>query len=210
MKKVYIVGAGGFGRELLQWAGQHPDCGHEWEIAGFIDDNPDALNGFAHAEKIVSSVRDFLPKEGELLLMAIGAPKGKKAVAEALLARGAEFLTFVHPTAIIGKNVALGRGTVICPRCVLTTDQSIGDFAMYNLFCASGHDVKIGDYVTLSSFCDITGHVTLEEGVFCGSRVSVIPGKRVGAWATVGAGSVVVSNVAPGATVFGNPAKRIA
>ncbi len=43
MKKLLIVGAGGFGRELYVWASQHPDCGRAWTLAGFLDDNADAL-----------------------------------------------------------------------------------------------------------------------------------------------------------------------
>ena len=46
MKKLLIVGAGGFGRELYVWASQHPDCGQAWELEGFLDDNSQALQSF--------------------------------------------------------------------------------------------------------------------------------------------------------------------
>ncbi|NBX34537.1 hypothetical protein EBR16_04155 [bacterium] len=47
MKKLLIVGAGGFGREMHAWALQHPDHGRDWIFAGFLDDNPAALADFA-------------------------------------------------------------------------------------------------------------------------------------------------------------------
>ena len=43
--------------------------------------------------------------------------------------------------------------------------------------------------------------------VFIGSGARVIPGKRVGDGANVGAGSVVIRSVDPGDRVFGNPAR---
>ena len=43
MNKLIIVGAGGFGREVLQWALQSNDYGKKWEIAGFLDDNLNKL-----------------------------------------------------------------------------------------------------------------------------------------------------------------------
>jgi len=209
MKKIVIVGAGGFGREMLGWVQQHPSCGKEWEVVGFLDDRADALDGFDYSLRVIHGIGEYRPSPDDLLLMALGNPATKKKIAESLLASGAKFMTFVHPSAIVGNHVELGEGAVICPRCVLTSDIIVGDFAMYNVASTSGHDVRVGDYCTLSGQCELTGGVVLEEGVFLGCHALVIPGKRIGAWATVGAGAVVISNVKPGTTVFGNPAKRI-
>ena len=40
MKNLVIVGAGGFGREVLAWARQAVE---PWTVRGFLDDNPGAL-----------------------------------------------------------------------------------------------------------------------------------------------------------------------
>jgi acetyltransferase-like isoleucine patch superfamily enzyme len=47
------------------------------------------------------------------------------------------------------------------------------------------------------------------ENVFFGTHASVIPNKIIEQGAIVGAGSVVIRNVKQGASVFGNPAKKI-
>ena len=45
MDKIYIVGAGGFGRELLQWIKDINSVKPTWEIGGFLDNRLDALEG---------------------------------------------------------------------------------------------------------------------------------------------------------------------
>lgn len=208
MKHLIIAGAGGFGREVFAWASAHPDCGREWEIAGFLDDHPAALDGFDYPVGILGTVADYLPREGEVFLCAIGAPAVKRTVCEALLQRAAEFISLVHPTAVLGRNVTIGRGVIVCPYAIITCDVSIGDFVAINCHSSVGHDVRIGDWATLSGHCDVTGQTELGEMAFLGSGARVLPLKKVGARALVGAGSVVIGHVPAEAKVFGNPARR--
>jgi sugar O-acyltransferase (sialic acid O-acetyltransferase NeuD family) len=208
MKKLIIVGAGGFGREVYAWATAHPDCGTQWEVHGFLDDNDAALDGFNYPVGIVGQVGDYSPQSDELFICAIGAPSIKRVVCEKLIGRSAEFMGLVHPSATIGPNVNIGRGVVICPQVVLTADITIGNFAAINCHSSAGHDVMIGDWATLSGHCDVTGYVEVGEGAFLGSGARILPGKSVGAGALVGAGSVVIRSVAAGQKVFGNPARK--
>ena len=61
MDQVYIVGAGGFGREVAHWLTQSPDCGTKWRLAGFLDDNAEALKGFSTDLKVVGSIQGYRP-----------------------------------------------------------------------------------------------------------------------------------------------------
>lgn len=206
MKQLIIVGAGGFGRELHAWAKQHPDCDRAWTLAGFLDDNPQALaafGDFAHIQPIVG----HRPAPDNVYLCGLGLPPQKEELIAPLLAAGAEFLTFVHPRAIIGDRVKLGKGVVICPYAVLSVDISIGDYTLIGLHCTIGHDAAIGDWSTLSAHCDITGHVQIEDRVFMGTHACIIPSKIIGSRVLVGAGAVVITHVPPGVTVVGNPAR---
>lgn len=209
MKAVYLVGAGGFGREMLNWLRQHPDCDTLWQPAGFLDDNLHGLDGFPIDLPIVGSIRDFHPGPDDLLVCAIGQPSIKKKVCSELLARGGKFMTFIHPSATVGARVQMGEGSVICPGVVLTADQKLGAFTLFNCLSSAGHDVCLGDWCTISGHCDLTGFCQLGEGVFLGSGARVLPGVTVGDWARLGAGCVVVRPVAAGLTVFGNPARPL-
>lgn len=210
MKRILIAGAGGFGREVYYWMLQHPDCGREWEIGGFIDDNPLALDGFNFPAQIVGTINDYNPRPDELLVCGIGRAKHKRPICEALKAKGARFMTFVHPSAIIGGDVEMGEGVFICPGVIVSCCIKIGAFVMLNLGTTVGHDAKIGAYSSLSAHCDITGFCVVGESVFMGSRATLIPSSKVGDGAVIGAGAVVIRPVKAGATVVGNPARELA
>lgn len=207
MKKLIIVGAGGFGREVYNWALADADCGREWEIAGFLDDNLAALDKFDYPAKIIGTIAGHQPSADEVFICAIGSPTIKRKVCELLLERSAAFVTLIHPDAVVGLNVTIGQGVVVCPNAVITCDISIGDFVVVNCHSSIGHDVKVGDWTTLSGHCDVTGQAELGEMVFLGSGARILPLKKVGARATVGAGSVVISHVSADTKVFGNPAR---
>lgn len=207
MKKLLIVGAGGFGRELLWYAKHSAEHGRTWEIAGFLDDRPDALARFSHESSVRGPLKDHAPGEDELLLLALGDPKSKLAVAQSLRARGAKFLTLVHPSALVGPSVKLGEGCILCPHVCIPTDAVLEDFVTVNSQSTVGHDAFLGEGVTLSGHCDVTGGARVERGAFLGSGARILPSAVVGEFARVGAGSVVVRRAAARSTVFGVPAK---
>lgn len=209
MKRLLIVGAGGFGREVLCWA-QHVEATQsDWRIGGFLDANPAALDGFDVPLGILGDPEDFGPAATDLFVCAIGDPAAKRRVVKGLLARGAQFFSLIHPSVIIGANCRVGIGCVLCPRVVLTTNVSLGRFVVLNLSATVGHDARIGDWSTLSDHVDITGKVSLGDAVFAGSHACVLPGLTVGDAAVIGAGSVVTRNARAASTMFGIPAKLI-
>lgn len=208
MKKLYIVGAGGFGRELHSWIQQHPDWNRAWQFSGFLDDRADAL-------KLCGSFAPVFPLVGHRVeqeafyLCGIGAPPIKEKAIAPLLKAGAVFLNFIHPTCVVGQRVKLGQGVILCPKVILTCDIQIGDFCIFNLGSTVGHDAIVGSWTTASSHADITGLVEVGEKVFLGSRASIIPRMKIGRGSTVAAGSTVFSDVPEGKTVAGNPARVI-
>lgn len=207
MKDLYIVGAGGFGRELYNWMGGLEAVGKEWQVRGFLDDDAGALDGYDYPKHVIGSITEHEPREEDVYVCGIGSQQHKRKVCEALKSRGAHFISVIHPTVIMGRNVQLGEGVVLCPRVTLTCDIEVGAMAMINCHTSIGHDVRIGDWVTISANCDLTGYTEAGEGAYFGSGARVIPGKMVGARAIVGAGSVVIRDVPEGVSVFGNPAR---
>jgi sugar O-acyltransferase (sialic acid O-acetyltransferase NeuD family) len=209
MKNIYIVGAGSFARETRIWLKDWLRSNLGWQLAGFIADDSTALDKFPGLPPIVGAIDDYQPAPDSYHICAIAKPQDRKRVVEKMLARGAEFISMIHPTAIVAENAALGQGIIVCPNVVISTDSVIGDFVNINIATSIGHDVVLGAYSTLSSHCDITGGASTEECAFLGSHAVVLPKVKVGSHAVVGAGSVAMRAVKAGSTVFGVPAKKI-
>ena len=208
MKDLIIVGASGFGRELVQYVEDINQVSPEWNILGFLDDNPQALDGCKTAYKIIGSIKNWRPKECEYFACALAFPQVKKNVVMMLKERGAKFATLIHPTALINKYAELGEGLIVTPRSNINTDAKIGDFVSV-LGSGIGHDATVGSWSTLSGRCSINGHVQIGEMVYIACGVSIAPSKKIGDGATIGIGSVVINNVKAGTPVFGNPAKKM-
>ena len=208
MKKLIVVGASGFGREVVQWVEDINLANPEWEILGFLDDNPNALEGCRCDYHIIGSIHEWKPKEDEFFACAIAIPSVKYKVVTSLLERGAKFATLIHPTALVNKYAEIGEGVVVTPRSNINADTKIGDYVSV-LGSGIGHDATVGAYSTLSGRCSINGHVQIGEKVYVACGVSIAPSKKIGNDAYVGIGSVVISNVKAGTKVFGNPAKRM-
>lgn len=210
MNNIILVGAGRFARELLCWLEDSLDPATD-RIAGLLDDTqaPAAALDADYPYPLLGSIAVYRPAADDRLLLAIGAPAAKLAIAASLAARGAQFYSLIHPSAIVARTARLGRGAVVCPFALVSAGSRVGDFVTINSYASVGHDAVLGDGCTLSSHVDLTGAVQLGEAVMVGSGASVLPRVHVGARATVGAGAVVMRRVAEGATVYAQPAKTL-
>jgi len=211
LRKVLIIGAGGFGREVLASLLRSPECGQSWAIGGFLDDDvkgaAERLRSTGVEVPVIGSAVDHVPGGEYLYICAIGDPRTKLRISERLAGQGAEFINLVDPTAQIGPRCRMGVGNILMHYAGLTTDVQLGNFVSLNRFVSVGHDAVVGDGCTLSSYCDVTGYVRLARGVFMGSHATVLPGAVVEEFCTVGAGSVVVRHASAGKTVLGVPAR---
>jgi sugar O-acyltransferase (sialic acid O-acetyltransferase NeuD family) len=206
---VVIIGAGGFGREVAAWVLAAARAGTPWELAGFLDDNPDALRGLPVEAGVLGGTAGYEPRPDDRLVCAIGLPALRRRMHELFLARGARFATVVHPTALVADRAVLGAGVVICPYAIVSVDARVEDGAAVYYHSSVDHDAVVGRYCQVSAHCDVTGAAVLEDEVFLGSHAAILPGIRVGRGAVVGAGAVVREDVPPGVTVVGIPARVV-
>ena len=123
-----------------------------------------------------------------------------------------KYISLFFPLTIEGKsNVSIGSNT------------GIGSY----VHIRGGGGVKIGSNVLIAAHCCITslGHnyhsskiregsmisksVSIEDDVWLGYNVTVLPGVTIGKGSVIGAGSVVCSDIPPYSIAVGNPAKVI-
>lgn len=207
-KNLWIVGAGGFGREVFSMTQSARGAGVEWRVAGFLNDIKDALDGFDGFPPIADGT-DYVPQPDDVFICAIGDVKGRRAVCEKLGGRGAQFINVISESALISGAAQLGKGLIVEAFTGIAANARIGDFTTILGHTTIGHDVTIGRCAQISPYCDLHGWAEIGEGCLIGSHAVILSRIKIGEGATIGAGSVVISDVPPGATVFGVPAKRI-
>jgi sugar O-acyltransferase (sialic acid O-acetyltransferase NeuD family) len=208
MKKIVIVGAGGFGREVA-WLIEDINAQQlEWSIAGFVDDNPEMIGKIINGYPVLGNI-DWLAKQSMDVAIAVGDPRTKRRIVHRLLQSSNTYPNLIHPSVIISKRVELGKGVIICAGNIVTVNIVIRDFVIINLDCTIGHDAVLNDYVTVLPSVNVSGGVILSECVSVGTGSAIIQGLQVGENTIIGAGATVVKELPANCVAVGSPAKPI-
>jgi sugar O-acyltransferase (sialic acid O-acetyltransferase NeuD family) len=212
MKRIVIVGAGGFAREVAWLIRDLNARAQTFDFAGYVVSDVSKLGEHDSRDEVLGDFSWLEDHEADALAFGIGNPQVKLKLGAELSARfpRLEWPPLVHPTAQFDRASArLGRGVVICAGVIGTVNLTFGDYSMVNLSCTIGHESAIGAGAVLNPTVNISGGVVLEEGVLIGTGAQILQYKTVGANAVVGAGAVVTKDVAPGDVVSGIPAKSM-
>ncbi len=120
---------------------------------------------------------------------------------------------YIHPTAVIDDDVAIGDGSKIWHFCHVFGDVSIGRDCVLGQNVMAGPDVTIGDGCKIQNNVSLYKGVTLEDDVFCGpgcvftnvltprafvERKDEFRKTRVCKGATIGANATIICGVTIG------------
>ena len=205
MKNFVIAGAGGFGREVYSYLLNCIEPSGN-KIRGFLDDDPEALNGYGFPHRIISGFSEYVPLECDAVIFAVANPEFKAKIAQSLVEKGAVFESFIHPSAIISKSAKIGKGAAIAPFCVVEANAQIGDFVAVNVAVKISNSARIGKYCTISSNCVIGENAELKDGAFMASSSILKEGAAMLECSFLGANSCAEKDIKKGETAFGNPA----
>jgi len=204
---IVIVGAGGFGREVLQYVVDAYGRDDRVTIKGFLDDAPPDLSVFDLACPVVGDTATYRPGANDRFVIAIGEPSVRARMAESLGARGARFLTVVHPLAYVSDAAAIGDGCIVAPFATIGAHARLGDHSVLTFYASIGHDATVGRFCALSPHSVTNGGSSIGDRAFLGAHAVVNPMQSVGDDAKVAAGAVVYRPVPPDSLAAGNPAK---
>lgn len=196
---LYIVGAGGFGRETLDAA-----LDAALTFAAFADDR---LAGSTVAGHPVLDPDGIPRATGASAVVAVADPRQRRALVERLSSGGVVWDTIVHPTCGTGGRVTVGEGSIILGQSYVSCDVVLDAHVHVNYGVTIGHDTRIGRCSTVLPGATVGGNVTVGELVVIGSGAVVLQGLTIGSGAVVGAGAVVTRDVSPGDVVVGVPAR---
>jgi sugar O-acyltransferase (sialic acid O-acetyltransferase NeuD family) len=197
--RLFILGAGGFGRELLSWIRFYA---LPFEFAGFLDNHKSG-------EGVVGRIEGHRPRKTDRYIAALGAPVDREATASQIESSGGRFTNIISPFSMLASSPPDEAGVVILGNASVGNDVEIGPHTLIQGFSVIGHEIAVGAYSTVSSFAFIGGGARIGPSVTIHPHATILPKVVVGEGAIIGAGSVVTRNVESQTTVFGNPAKLL-
>jgi len=209
-----IYGAAGCGRSILpvardQLARQNTDSGR----LVFIDDgyDTDSVNG---QRVLTHSQFAAEPAASRFVAIAVANSQVREKLSERCAADGISPWTVQAESVVVMDDVHIGEGALLSPFVTITSNVRIGRHFHCNLYSYVEHDCTIGDFVTFAPSVKCNGNIVIEDHAYIGAGAMLrqgIPGSplRIGRGAVIGMGAVVTTNIEAGATVVGNPARKL-
>jgi len=213
-KDLVIVGAGGFGREIMWLMSESSRLCEEYNILGFVDDGATHAQGdMINGNILLGTTQWLLSYDKEICaVLCIGTPRHRASIVEKLARNpNISFPTVICDGAHYSPHVKFGKGCIVYASAMLTVNIELGDFVVVGKKCCIAHDTVLDDFVTLSTNATVSG-VHIKSGVEIGMGVRVFADKTmkvIGENAIIGAGAVVLSDIPPDCTAVGTPAKPI-
>lgn len=209
-KPIYILGAGGHAKVLLESLQQDPKN----NIIGFLEINPDLIGTSILGVKIYSQdvvLNQFLPSN-ILLVNGIGSvsiPTLRQKQFETLKKAGYDFLSVIHKMAYYSSDVSIGEGAQLLARSTILTGTKIGCNTIINTSASIDHDCTIGNHVHIAPGVVLSGGICIEDACHIGTGAAIIQGIHIDKNSWVAAGAVVTKNLPANSRVAGLPARPI-
>ena len=203
MRDLFIVGAGGFGREAVWTVERINSLSQQpaWRIIGYADDDPkwkkgDNFEGYPILGSVEEASRDY---PGASVFIALGNNQKRADMYKKL--RGHDFPALIDPKAQISPTTDFKHGTFIGAGAVVQVGSELGKFVVVGSNAVIGHDAVIGDFVNMGPGTVVAGGTKVGNGVSFFANSATMPRVTIGDGAVVSAGASVKADIPAGATV---------
>lgn len=202
----------GIGHNSIAYIDLVEDCGYK--VKNLLHYNQER-NGEPYFDyTITGCFEDVLQRdslEGMNFALSMGDISIRRELYERIKAKGGNFPTLIHPTAVVSRHSVLGEGVIIMPQSVVQGDVTIGCNTVVTIGSIVSHSTKIGDHCFISGNTIIGAFVQIGNGVQIGQHCNVVSGtvNTIGDNSILGAGSVLRSDMKPDSIYLGNPARFI-
>ncbi|MDY8136278.1 NeuD/PglB/VioB family sugar acetyltransferase [Aquimarina sp. 2201CG5-10] len=209
MDKILVIGASGHAKVVVDTI----ELGNEYKIEGFIDSfKPEGEKVLGYEilgkEEIIP---DLIKKGIRKGIIAIGDNWTRYSMYSKIneMAPDFEFVSLIHPSAIVSKYATIGKGTVILTAGKVNADADVGDFCIINTNANLGHDCIMKNFSSLAPSVTVGGTVTIGEFSAISLGANIIQNLSIGNHTVIGSGAVVTHDISDHKVAYGIPAKVI-
>jgi sugar O-acyltransferase (sialic acid O-acetyltransferase NeuD family) len=213
MRKMYLIGGGGFATEVLFVLERLNVDKEKWSDIFVIDDNIALGTKIREYEVVGDLCYLYSVREDIDVVITINDPEIRKEIVEKIRANRVQktfFPNIIDSTSLIdSKYLDIGEGNVIMHFVVLSTNLKVGNFNIFNSYTGIGHDSTMGDFNTFNPRVAISGRVYIKDLNSFGVNSTVLQNKNIGSRNHVWMNSTIVKNLKDNGKYFGIPAKKI-
>lgn len=206
-ESIYILGAGGHGRVVLDAL-----IAEGISVTGFLDASPQLSRTLTCPVLGGDEYLDHVEITNTFLVNGLGAnPQTfrRRHIFEKMQARGFRFKSLQHPSAIVSKAVNIGQGCQIMAGAVMQPGVTLQENVVINTRASIDHDCIIDSHAFIAPGAILCGQVEVAISAFIGAGAVILPNIKIGKNSIIGAGAVVKQSIPDGWIVSGNPAIKI-
>ncbi len=211
MKKIIVIGASGHARVIIDIIEKQG----VYEIFGLVDSFK-TIGSKIYNYSILGTEKDipYLVKNHDILggIIAIGDNFTRMSMYHEILSYNLnfQFISAIHPDAIIAKNITFGEGTCVMAGVIINSDVTIGKQCIINTKSSIDHEVIIHDFSSVSPGVTIGGLSNIDKCTAISIGATVFEGVKIGKYTVIGACSMVNRDIGDNKLAYGIPVKEIA
>ncbi len=209
-QKVFMFGAGLHAHtcvDVLEKQGKY-------QLVGFIDSLKE-IGSRTENYPVLGRMKDLkeLADEYDTYagFIAIGDNFARKKVYVQIMKQipGFEFVNLIHPAAVFGREVEMGKGNLICAQSFISSHATIRNFCMIHQQAHLGLYNLLDDFASISMGSRLAGKVKV--GTCSAITLGAVVQDRlsIGAHTVVGSGTLVLQDLPDHVVAYGSPARII-
>lgn len=185
MEKLLLVGAGGFGRVVLEHASKEYEC-------AFLDDGPE-IGTVVDGVTVIGRTDDLARWYGEYdkLIVTIGNNKLRERIYAKAESIGYSFPNIIHPSAYISPHAHISDGTIILNNAVVQNGARAGRGLIMNPGTELHQDSTVGNNVLIYTNSVVRSLAHVGDRAWIGANAVIGTGVSVPYDARVEDGEVV-------------------